>query len=76
VGKAPPGVTPQYTPTVRDMDSATCSICGNRFAFDPDRGDGRLDVGRGDARVVLCFPACPRCGKRNTSQVAPATDER
>jgi hypothetical protein len=54
------------------MDSVTCSACGNRFTFDPDREDGRLVVERDGSEVVVCFPACPQCGKRNTAEVTPA----
>jgi hypothetical protein len=53
------------------MGSATCSACGARYAFDPDRDPGRLVVRRDGAEVVVCFPACPSCGKKNTAEVAP-----
>jgi hypothetical protein len=53
------------------MGPVTCSACGHRFEFDPDREDGQLVVERDGSEVVVCFPSCTQCGKRNTAEVAP-----
>jgi hypothetical protein len=51
------------------MASATCTACGHQYTFDPDRGQG-LPVGERDGSpAIVCFPACPNCGKRNTAVV-------
>jgi hypothetical protein len=58
-------------PEGRNVGWATCSTCGNRYAFDHAREPGRFVVELGGSPVVVCFPACPQCGKRNTAEVTP-----
>jgi hypothetical protein len=61
-------------PEGRNVGWATCSTCGNRYAFDHAREPGRFVVKLGGPPVVICFPVCPQCGKRKTAEVTLAPD--